>query len=111
MYDLNSQEPQSISLGLDRPAIQDVRAEFGARLEAITPSVLITPVLVGFNVLLFLVMLLNGVPLFEPTTGSLLQWGANYGPSTITDGQWWRLGSSMFLHIGIIHLAFNMFVL
>jgi rhomboid protease GluP len=115
MYDLNrSDEPQTISLGLDRPParpVRDVRAEFGAQLHAITPSVLITPILVGFNVLVFVAMLIGGVHIFEPTIASLLQWGADYGPSTVTEGQWWRLVSSMFLHLGLMHLAFNMFVL
>src|ERR1700734_247284 len=112
MYDLNrSDEPQSISLGLDRPAEVDVRAEFAARLHTITPRVLITPALVALNVLVFLGMIAGGVRPFEPTIASLLDWGANYGPKTVLGGQWWRLGTSMFLHIGLIHLAFNMYVL
>lgn len=112
MYDLNrSDEPQSISLGLDRTATVDVRAEFGAKLQAITPTILVTPALVGLNVLVFLAMIMGGVHPFEPTTGSLLQWGANYGPMTVSGGQWWRLAASMYLHVGLIHLAFNMFVL
>ena len=112
MYDLNrSQEPQTISLGLDRPPVKDVSAEFAATLHSITPIVLVTTVLIGLNVLLFLIMILCGVAPAEPPLDSLLQWGANYGPRTITGGQWWRLGSSMFVHIGFIHLLFNMFVL
>jgi rhomboid protease GluP len=112
MYDLNrSDEPQSVSLGLDRPATVDVRAEFAARLHAITPRVLITPALVAINVLVFLGMIMGGVHPLQPSVANLLDWGANYGPKTVSGGQWWRLGASMFLHIGLIHLAFNMYVL
>jgi rhomboid protease GluP len=112
MYELNPPDkPQSITLGLDRAEPVDVRAEFAARLRAITPRVLITPALLGLNVLVFLVMVMKGVHPLEPTTDSLMRWGANFGPKTITDGEWWRLITSMFLHIGVIHIAFNMFVL
>lgn len=62
------------------------------------------------NVIVFVVMLANGVDAIEPTVEPLRNWGANFGPQTL-DGQWWRLFTSMFLHAGIIHLAFNMYVL
>ncbi|GGN63835.1 MULTISPECIES: rhomboid family intramembrane serine protease [Oceanobacillus] len=39
---------------------------------------------------------------------TLIEFGAKYNPAMIIDGEWWRLFSSMFIHIGFIHLALNM---
>ena len=66
--------------------------------------------LIALNVLVFLIMVLRGVSLFSPTADSVLRWGADYGPLTL-NGQWWRMLVSTFLHFGLIHLLFNMFVL
>lgn len=71
---------------------------------------LITPAIFGINVAVFVGMLLSGVSLMSPTGANLLAWGANYGPYTLT-GQWWRLLTSCFVHIGLIHIAFNMWCL
>ena len=40
----------------------------------------------------------------------LIEFGANFGPF-ILQGQTWRLFTSMFLHIGLMHLAFNGYAL
>lgn len=39
-------------------------------------------------------------------TLNLIQWGAKYNP-LIMEGEWWRLFSAMFLHIGFFHLMMN----
>jgi rhomboid protease GluP len=85
--------------------------EFRARVEAMTPQVFITGILLAVNVIVYLMMIMSGVDPMQPKIDSLIQWGANFGPRTITTAEWWRLFTSMFLHIGIIHLAFNMLVL
>jgi rhomboid protease GluP len=69
-----------------------------------------TIVLITLNVLVFLLMVFQGVSFYNPTADSVLKWGADYGPLTL-HGQWWRMLASTFLHFGIVHLLFNMFVL
>ncbi|MEW5974298.1 MAG: rhomboid family intramembrane serine protease [Acidobacteriota bacterium] len=41
---------------------------------------------------------------------SLLSWGASMG-FLVFEGQWWRLISAIFIHIGVIHLLFNTYAL
>ncbi len=41
---------------------------------------------------------------------SLLDRGALWGPA-VHDGEWWRLVTGGFLHAGLIHILFNMYLL
>jgi membrane associated rhomboid family serine protease len=50
--------------------------------------------------------------LFEgPSPQQLFDLGATFPPAIALLGQYWRFVSSMFLHIGLIHLAFNCYAL
>lgn len=70
----------------------------------------ITNALVGLNVAVFVAMLLSGVSWVEPTAEQLLKWGANWGPLSLGT-QPWRMISSNYVHIGIIHILLNMWCL
>lgn len=70
----------------------------------------LTGLLLLINVAVFVLEALNGVNILSPTVKDLLIWGANYAPLTLT-GDAWRLFTSMFLHVGIIHLAVNCWAL
>ena len=64
----------------------------------------VTQVLIGINVAVFLLGLLFDSALLA----------ADYGmqPATIAlQGEWWRLLTAAFLHAGLLHIAFNMYVL
>jgi membrane associated rhomboid family serine protease/Flp pilus assembly protein TadD len=83
------------------------RTSFYHVLLGATPRLWVTPTLIGANVLVFLISLALGASPIEPESRYLLELGANFGPWTL-DGQWWRLLSSAFVHIGFLHLALNM---
>jgi len=85
-------------------------AEFYARLQKRMPHAYVTPTLVLINIGVFMAMLAGGVDIASPSIEHLLSWGASYAPKT-TGGEWWRLFTSNYVHVGIIHIALNMWVL
>jgi rhomboid protease GluP len=80
------------------------------RLHGKAAHVPVTLLLIAANLLVFGLMLGNGAGLWHAQNSIQLAWGANFGPAT-QDGQWWRLGSALFLHFGLIHLAMNLWAL
>ena len=76
----------------------------------ISQPFLLTQVIVGINVLVFLGMVLSGVSPMSPTPLQLVTWGANFAPLSL-GSQPWRTLSSNYVHIGLIHIFFNMWCL
>lgn len=68
----------------------------------------ITPLLIDLNILMFILMVFSGLGFMSFSSEALISWGANFKPLT-TDGEWWRLVTSTFLHGGIMHLFANMY--
>jgi rhomboid protease GluP len=69
-----------------------------------------TYTLVGINCAVYLAMVMRGVSPTSPSVVDLVHWGANFGGYVLA-GQWWRLLTAAFVHVGIIHLATNMWCL
>jgi len=89
-----------------------------------------TRALIAINVIVFVISALSGGAKALGGSGGLLgmlgsstpvtQWGevlgyAAYGPGGpvhgIAAGEWYRLGTAMFLHYGLLHIGLNMWVL
>jgi len=73
-------------------------------------SITLTKVVFGANAMIFVAMVIASGPSLDFTGQVMLHFGANYGPPTLS-GQWWRLLTYMFLHGGLMHIAFNMWCL
>ncbi len=96
------------SVGYQCPACVDdgrsqgeIRTTFGGRIRH---DAAVTRALIGVCVFLFVTITLMDL------AGGLARWGMQ--PLAIAvEGEWFRLGSSVFLHAGWLHLGFNMFIL
>jgi rhomboid protease GluP len=69
-----------------------------------------TYTLVGINCAVYIAMVLRGVSPSNPSVQELVNWGANFG-GLVLAGQWWRVLTAAFVHVGILHLATNMWCL
>jgi rhomboid protease GluP len=70
----------------------------------------ITPIIIDINILVFILMAFSGISLLEPSTKDIIAWGGNLRGITLS-GQWWRLLTNTFLHIGVLHILMNMYAL
>lgn len=110
IQELNTQH--ELSRELEPQPIKQSTSGFKSFLGIFIPTegYFITPILLDLNILVFVIMVSSGVSVMLPDNESLIQWGANFRPVTL-DGQWWRLLTSCFVHIGIFHLLMNGYAL
>ncbi len=69
-----------------------------------------TWVLIALNVAMFAVEIASGADALQPTPQQILRVGGDFAPLTL-HGEWWRVGVSMFLHYGVLHIGMNMLCL
>lgn len=63
--------------------------------------------LIAVNLLIFTLMALRGVDVIEPGVSDILSWGGNV-KGYVTGGEWWRMITSLFVHIGFLPLVVNL---
>ena len=70
-----------------------------------------TYLLLGINCAVFLAMVAHHISPISPTPEQLLGWGADHAGAVLVGGEWSRIVTAMFVHVGILHLATNMWCL
>jgi len=68
---------------------------------------LLTYLFLSIQIILFILMTFNGG---STNTNTLIEYGAKFNPFIVL-GQWWRLITPVFLHIGWMHLLINSVIL
>jgi len=68
------------------------------------------PVLVALNVVLFVLTAVQARSVLDNADSDLFVQLALV-PAAVAQGEWWRLITAGFLHIGPLHIAFNMYAL
>jgi membrane associated rhomboid family serine protease len=78
-------------------------------LRSTTTEPVVTYVLIAINVIVFLAEGRFGVG-SQSGGSTLYDKFALYGPA-VANGDWWRIVTSGFLHAGLLHILFNMYLL
>jgi membrane associated rhomboid family serine protease len=99
--------PECVAEG--RRSVRPARTMYGGQVNR--GGLDVTRVLVGINVAIFLVTALSGASLLSGSGTSAIYQDFALIPPAVAHGEWYRLFSSMFLHFGIFHIAFNMWAL
>jgi rhomboid protease GluP len=79
----------------------------GAKRSLFSKQARATQIVIGLNVLMFVAEMGSGG---ATDPDALYRLGALYAPA-VRAGEWWRLPASLFLHLGWLHLAMNLFAL
>jgi rhomboid protease GluP len=85
---------------------QNDERHFNESLEEVGTVPVVTYAVIVVNILVYLMQAKGGVGILFPDPDVLINYGANYGPATLS-GEWWRLFTASFVHLGIVNLVFS----
>jgi membrane associated rhomboid family serine protease len=102
--------PTPVGMRCPECARQKTRVTRGVGEASLLGSAPATAVLIGLNVLVYLVEIAAGGGGLSPSGSSVVYDFGLAGPF-VAEGEWYRLLSSGFLHASILHIGFNMFAL
>ncbi|MBS1887113.1 MAG: rhomboid family intramembrane serine protease [Actinobacteria bacterium] len=70
-----------------------------------------TTILIAINVIVYLIEIAHGGGGTGITSRDIYEMGGLWGPAVSEGGEWWRVVTAGFVHVSIIHIGFNMYLL
>src|SRR3954452_13225645 len=98
--------PECVAEG--RRSIRPTRTMYGGRVRERAD---VTLALIAVNVVVFVLTAASGGGVATGSGRSSIYDNFALVPALVAHGEWWRIGTSMFLHYGILHIGFNMWAL
>jgi membrane associated rhomboid family serine protease len=99
--------PECVSEG--RKTVRPAKTMYGGNLRR--GGIDATRVLIAVNVVAFILTAVNGAGVLTGNGTSTAYDRFALRPADVASGEWYRLVTSMFLHFGFLHIAFNMWAL
>lgn len=110
-WGLKAEELQKAAMYLQNETVKQLKSGNRVDGERITFGFKdheITFFLIAIMVLAFVAMVIRGVDAFDPLVEDIIKWGGSL-KYNVTGGEWWRLITATFVHIGIYPLLANIF--
>lgn len=71
---------------------------------------IVTLIIIAINIIVFGLMVFSGVDFLQPSANDLIKYGANFN-ALLYNGEYYRLITHLFVHVGILHITVNMVAL
>jgi len=103
--------PTPVGMRCPECASQRTKVVRGVGEQSLLASAPATFVLIALNAVVFLAEIASGSGGFYEIHGSSLVFDYGLFGPLVSEGEWYRLIASGFLHAGLLHIGFNMFAL